>query len=285
MVDTDSESSFNEVDSTPSEIFSPLSAMDISDLQEKLLARVNSLDDEMTASKTSLVIRKSVKDIFHEYSSALNSIACGYIHMASIHNSSRTLEETIRTEIRTASNTILKPIIEDSIDKCLTNTGNFRNYAKAVGNHSANPIMQDRVCVANGPSIPIPSNTNKSIYIGPIADKADSFRDSEATKIAVLNAINPSDVDLKIVNMKFARQNSIRLDVQSANIEKLKSSVTLKEAGLEIKDFGKLRPRLLVRFVPADVSEESFLKSFFEMNTSKASPDSAKIFYVSGTRK
>lgn len=69
----------------------------------------------------------------------------------------------------------------------------------------------------------------------------------------------------------------MRIEVESANLDKLRSSSALKEAGLGVKTEYGLRPRMLVRFVPTEISVEEFAKALLDMNLQGFRDDEARI--------
>lgn len=255
---------------------------DINKIKNKLELNAETLKDELNGSKTSSALKNKVVDLLNEYSEAFNSIAKSYMHSIctlnlreSINDSIR---EAVRTEIRTATRTIINPVIEEVVAKGITTSVNKRSYATCLTQTTAVRENRDNICLPRGPTLCVPNT--KNIYIGPTSENVNSFRDFEAIKATVIKAVNPAQVGLKVINIRRADKNSLRLEVESADITKLKSSEALRKAGLEVKEYRGLRPRMLVRFVPSDTANDDLIKSIISMNMPDAAPDCVKIVYL-----
>lgn len=275
--------SLDPSDSLPDDLDSMTYALnmqvnDIKKLRDKLKNSAAILNEELSNSKTSISIRQQVKDLIHEYSKAFNTVVCSYMHTVCSLNLGESIiekvKETVKTEIRAASRTIINPIIKETVHNSVRD--NNKSYAGCLAHNSALTVNRDKVHLTNGQTLPVPNTRN--IYIGPT--NADTYSDFEATKAAVIRAVVPAEVGLKVINIRRANANNVRLVVESADLEKLKSLDTLKQAGLEIKEDGGLKPRMLVRFVPSNITGDDFIKTLIAMNMPNADPTTAKIIYL-----
>lgn len=75
------------------------------------------------------------------------------------------------------------------------------------------------------------------------------------------------------------RNGAVRIMAKSSEIEKIKTMPALKEAGLNIKQFEKLNPRLIVRGVPVDIDRGSFVRNLVRQNLADAKEDDIKLVY------
>lgn len=186
---------------------------DINRIKIKLELSAETLKEEICCSKTSSAIRNMVNDLVHEYSGAFNSIANSYMHSICTLNLKESLNdsirETVRTEIRTATRSIINPAIEEVVAKSITTSVNNKSYAACLSQTAAVRENRDNICLSRGPTLRVPDTRN--IYIGPTSENANSFRDFEATKAAIIKAVNPADVGLKVINIRRANKNSLRL--------------------------------------------------------------------------
>ncbi|KMQ83525.1 putative 50 kda protein in type i retrotransposable element r1dm, partial [Lasius niger] len=134
----------------------------------------------------------------------------------------------------------------------------------------------DKVRVPRGPSVKIQKTTN--IVIGPTDNAVGKYTSSQDTKDAVLKAIEPCKVGLKVSRLTKIRNNSIRIEAREVDLGKLKTSPSLREAGLEVKDEVKLNPRIIIHNIPAELTEDEIKSQLAKQNEEGTEKD-IKVVY------
>lgn len=100
----------------------------------------------------------------------------------------------------------------------------------------------------------------------PSEEKVSEFTDSSATKAALMKAIKPSD-GFQIVGVKKTGKSGVVLRVTNeTQIKKLENVAAIKSAGLRLEKPKGRRPRILVKDIPATLSDEEFLAAFYRQN-------------------
>jgi hypothetical protein len=99
----------------------------------------------------------------------------------------------------------------------------------------------------------------------PDESRAD-LTSSSATKEALLKVIKPSD-GFQIVGVKKTAKSGVVLRVSNeSQIKKLQSVEAIKSAGLRLEKPKGRRPRLLIKDVPANISDAAFLSALYSQN-------------------
>jgi hypothetical protein len=89
---------------------------------------------------------------------------------------------------------------------------------------------------------------------------------SSATKEALMKAIKPSD-GFQIVGVKKTAKSGVVLRVSNeSQIKKLQSVEAIKSAGLRLEKPKGRRPRLLIKDVPANISDTAFISALYSQN-------------------
>lgn len=71
----------------------------------------------------------------------------------------------------------------------------------------------------------------------------------------------------------------VRIVAKDSEIDKIKNKLALSEAGLEVRQFEKLNPRLVIRGIPADFDRGSFMRSLVNQNLSSGDERDIRIVY------
>ncbi|CAL7940834.1 unnamed protein product [Xylocopa violacea] len=90
--------------------------------------------------------------------------------------------------------------------------------------------------------------------VTPLPESAKKFKSASEVKKVLKESINPTEYDLKVDHLFTLGALSVKIIASSVNLDKIRDSLKLKEAGLMIKVRSKLRPRLVIRNMPSDVS-------------------------------
>lgn len=143
--------------------------------------------------------------------------------------------------------------------------------------------VSQRVSLVNGRSFPVAKCDR--IVIGPKADSKEKFATSSATRDAVRKSINPSQLGLRVKNMRFGKDSSVILETDGKNGDALSSCDALANAGLELKDNAKLRPRIIIHDLPVKLTGDDIVSDLIKLNVSDAKTDDFKVIYLYPARE
>lgn len=132
------------------------------------------------------------------------------------------------------------------------------SYAAVVRRHDT------RVHVSGGPVVDVPSTT--SFFIVPGEGSEKKFASSQATKETVFKVLKPSECALKVNKISMARNNGIRIEAVSPDIEAIKAHPELRKVGLKVTENIKYAPRLIVHGIPVGMSSEQIREAIISQN-------------------
>lgn len=115
----------------------------------------------------------------------------------------------------------------------------------------------------------IPDNSNSMKYTS-----------SQATREAVCKIFRISDCALKVNKITNARNNGIRIEAISLDLEKVRAHSELARAGLKIVENIKMNPRLIVHGVPSHMSTEEIKSELIAQNVDGDRGDELKVMYL-----
>lgn len=147
------------------------------------------------------------------------------------------------------------------------------SYANAV-KHKA-PITANKIALDRGK--PIPISTGTRVVIGPSDNAKAEFTSARDTKEKFLKSVNPVKLRLHTKRINFTGNNSIVLETDKIDVDKLRNCPELKDAGLEIKPETKLNPRIIVHGIPVEYTKEDIAESILELNLPDFTQDDVKI--------
>ncbi|KMQ84819.1 putative 50 kda protein in type i retrotransposable element r1dm [Lasius niger] len=147
-----------------------------------------------------------------------------------------------------------------------------RTYASAVRGEAST------VRVSGGAAYEVPTTT--SFDIVPDGNESIKCTSSQVTRETVCGILKPSDCALKVTRISNIRNNGIRIEAVSPNLEKIKAHQNLARAGFKIVERAKINPRLIIRGVPSHMSDEEVERGLIAQNLSgEQSDDGPKIVY------
>lgn len=248
----------------------PISPGSISTMRSKLLSHDRIFMKFLGNSKDTIPMKTGLQDLHLAYQTAFNSILNGYLQVV----------EQLST-IDSCQSTIIRA--------CAGITSNCGTTMQSVAErivkaHPSPPTFADRlkstpkVLVSRGTKVPVPQTT--TFIVAPLPDKASTFADSEATKKALIDAINPAEVNLRVDRVSRAGGNEVRIEAKSVDLEKLRSLDSLAAAGLFVKEDCKLNPRLLVAGIPIEMTKESIREDFIRQNLGGVENPEVKVVYL-----
>ncbi|KAL6419007.1 hypothetical protein ACFW04_011636 [Cataglyphis niger] len=116
-----------------------------------------------------------------------------------------------------------------------------KSYVSVVG------ASGSEICVSRGPTVEMSDTI--SFLVVPSENKRDKYVSSQVTKDTMCRVLKPTDCDLKVRRISYARDNDVRIEAFSPDIEKIKAHPGLAEAGLTVRENIKLNPWLIIHGV------------------------------------
>lgn len=248
-----------------------LSSADIGALRNRLRAGRTNIKKIMISSKEAKEKRKAVEDALDEHYDAFNSIAEAYIEIVSTMHTINSIKEVVHEEIGRACSRFLKPVKDGGTTTTKQDAPRRVSYADAAGRAA------DRVCVSWGPSVAIRKTVNLIVEL--TEEAAGKYASSQETKDAVLKAVDPCKVGLKVSRITKIRNNAIRIEACEADFDKLASISGLREAGLVVRRDAGLNPRVIVHGVPSSLSTEEIRSQLASQDVNGAEAKDIKVVY------
>ncbi|XP_020294518.1 uncharacterized protein LOC109860075 [Pseudomyrmex gracilis] len=147
------------------------------------------------------------------------------------------------------------------------------SYASVAGNR------KNKICVSGGLMLDAPPSTSTSFLIVP-KEGNSNYDSSKATREALCKALKPSDCALKINKVTFARNNGIKIDAVSPDIDLIKMHPGLVKAGLKVIENVKLNPRLIMYNVPVEMTAEEIVEEIIAQNLADINKIDIKVVYT-----
>ena len=136
-----------------------------------------------------------------------------------------------------------------------------------------------KIHTSQGSSFEVPA-ASTSFTIVPIKDGVARYASSQDTHEAVCKVLRPSECALKIKRITNTRDNGIKIEAVSPDIEKIKTHPHLAEAGLKVVEKLKMNPRLIVYGVPSEMSSEEIRKELIAQNLDNDNDVHLKVVYI-----
>lgn len=242
---------------------------------EKRIMRSSSFSPEVTVNQSvraSLNVNSSFVDFVQEsndYLSRINDIVNEQASRLNIANRSAILDLTQRVTgivslLAIKSSEIETKLVKAERDLLATKLN--------ISNVCTPPVAP--TSYSDALKLKLPAKQNKPVHTRPplpcvVAYPAESRADltsSSATKEALMKAIKPSD-GFQIVGVKKTAKSGVVLRVSNeSQIKKLQSVEAIKSAGLRLEKPKGRRPRILIKDVPANINDTSFLSALYHQN-------------------
>lgn len=130
-------------------------------------------------------------------------------------------------------------------------------YASAIGRKPS-----EKVRIPSGKSVaPRPRST---IYIRPSEGNSE-IKSSADTRAAVTGILKPNELGLKVDRLVLAGRSAVMVQSTSDDLSRLPRE-KLEQAGLTVQPNNKLRPRLAIYGVPAELSAEEVKAALLAQN-------------------
>lgn len=147
-----------------------------------------------------------------------------------------------------------------------------KTFASAVGASAA------EVRVAGSPALR-PANTT-CFTITPDEGSATKFPTALSTREALCRVLRPSECGLRVNRISLARDNGVRIEAFSPDLDKIKAHPGLAKAGLIVKENLKINPRLIVHGIPSDMSAAEIKEELIAQNLSMEPGKDFKVVYI-----
>lgn len=197
------------------------------DLDSKLLR----MKEEML-SDVKIIIKQELRD-------SINS------RMDNIVKSNNTLSDSLNSNIRN--------VLSDEVKEVVTKVQQVvKDSVQPVPKISYASVTGKKVLRQTVKDIPDRSKDIEFIVI-PLPENPKNLRSASEIKKVLKASIKPSDFNLKVIHLLTLNFPAIKLIAESVDLEKLRTSNELKDAGLMIKSKDKLKPRILLKDLPTDI--------------------------------
>lgn len=197
------------------------------------------IDDKLLRMKDNIIsdIKATVqKELYDTVSLRIENIVKSNDKMN--ENIQSNIKNVVSNEVKEAVHEVQK-VVKDSIQSAKP------SYA-SITNKSA-PYLRNREL--------IPRNKQTiEFLISPLPDKIKNFKSASEVKRVLKDFVNPVDYDLKVDHLFTVGMSSVKVIANSVDLDKMRNSLKLKEAGLMIRTRQKLRPRLLIKNLPSNIS-------------------------------
>lgn len=236
----------------------------------KLLSHDRLFMKFLSNSKDTVAVKTNLQDLFLAYQTAFNTMVAGYgqviEQLASIESCQTAVIKACAGITKNCGNTM--QAVAEKIVQTRPTIPTFADSLKSV----------PKVRVSGGPTVSVPNTM--TFIVAPQPDKVADFVDCTSVRNALMKAVKPAEVDLKVDRVSRAGGNEVRIEARSVDLEKLRSLDSLAAAGLLIKDDSKFNPRLLVFGVPIEMNPEAIREDFITQNLDGVDNPEVKVVYL-----
>ncbi|XP_076549241.1 uncharacterized protein LOC143306887 [Osmia lignaria lignaria] len=197
------------------------------------------IDDKLVKMKDNIIndIKATVqKELYETVSLSIENVVKSNDMMK--ENIQSNIKNVVSNEVKEAVHEVQK-VVKDSIQSAKP------SYA-SITNKSAPYLKNREITPRNKQSI--------EFLISPLPEKVKNFKSASEVKRVLKNSVNPVEYDLKVDHLFTVGMSSVKIIANSVDLDKLRNSPKLKEAGLMIRTRQKLRPRLLIKNLPSNIS-------------------------------
>lgn len=139
------------------------------------------------------------------------------------------------------------------------------------------------VAVAGPPAFDnthLPRTNTVEFTIVPMIGFTDKFRTSTDILNKFQATIRPVDYSLRAQRWIRLHIKTVKVIAETVDLEKLQQAEELKRAGLCIEVREKLKPRLIIRGIPADTAPNNLVEMIVAANLPNANPEEVKLVYM-----
>ncbi|XP_011688456.1 PREDICTED: uncharacterized protein LOC105450360 [Wasmannia auropunctata] len=226
----------------------------------------------LLSSKDTLDRRAQIELAFRECKEAFLELSAGYLLLLENRKSASSLSSEVKNFVSNTVSKKLDSLLSRTTDYC-KNCKNSNNGSVSRGSMSqsadkrsyASVVDSDpsRIRMARGHTLNISKSTN--LIITPSAGKTEISSSSD-TRNAVQRILKPSEFDLKVKRISATRNNGVRIEAHSVDLDKIKDSRVLEKAGLTLAQESKINPRVLIHGVPCHMTREDIKSDIIALN-------------------
>jgi len=238
-------------------------------MREKMLVHDKLFMKYIGSSKDTSWMKSSLQDLFIAYQTAFNTFVTGYAQVANLLTSESCRSTIIKTCVG-ISRTCISTIHDAA--RIAQAQASQKTFSEAVKSDS-------RIRVLRGPTMAV-SGSSITFIIAPTPTASFKFADFVSTKSALYKAVNPIDFDLKVKRVTRAGGSEVRVEAESINLDKLRSSGVLAQAGLLVREDHKFNPRLLVLEIPRDMTKDEIRRDLIHQNLDNGENPDIKVVYM-----
>ena len=240
-------------------------------MREKLLRLDEAFNKFIASTSKATVDTKTMLQNWQVgYQTAINSLIVAY---TSVTEQLLTTESCQSAVVRTCTGITRNCIasVKEASERVISAQPVPASYAEKVK-------LAPKVHIPRGPTVQVPKTT--TFIVAPTPEANVDFATSLMTKDALMKAVRPAEVGMKVDRITRAGGNEVRIEASAVDLERLGSLESFKKAGLRIKEDSKFNPRLLVFGVPKDMDKETIRENFIRLNLNGVDDPDAKIIYV-----
>jgi len=249
----------------------PISTEGLTSMREKMLVHDKFFMKYIGSSKDTIAMKSSLQELFIAYQTAFNTLVTGYAQVANLLTSTESCRSTIIKTCAGISRTCVSTV-QDAATKIAQSQSSQKSFSEAVKSDS-------KIRVPRGPTVAV-SGSSTTFIIAPTPTASSKFVDFVSTKSALYKAVNPIDFDLKVKRITRAGGNEIRVEAESVNLDKLRSSESLARTGLSVKEDHKFNPRLLVLGIPREMTKDEIRRDLIHQNLDGEENPDIKVVYL-----
>lgn len=245
----------------------------INTLRAAVEKQCNTITKDLLSNKETADKRSKIETAFRTCRDAFMEVSTILINLIEEKERKGLTIDNIKKTILDVMEEHKKP---DVIVMATDQEGPVRNvapsYAAIVGTSAPT------VNVSRGPSLEVPTTT--SFLIVPNEENATKFASSQATREMIYKVLKPSDCALKINKIALARDNGVRVEANSPDLDRVRSHPALAEAGLKVVENAKSDPRLIIHGIPSDMSIDEIRENIIAQNLNVNEGNELKIVYL-----
>ncbi|XP_070526504.1 uncharacterized protein [Cardiocondyla obscurior] len=265
---------------------SPITDVDLQKMKDDLDSHDYNFASINAVSKESATKKKELELIMAAYRRAINKLTMAYLTMKAERDTTLRIWGMIKTEVQKSNakeeaesikemtkTTIREALTEWQHEETCTTMGPTGSYANAV---KVNKEAQGGATWATKRNME-PRQQTETIEVAPTRENEKDYADATATKQAVLKTIKPDEMGIKIDRLIRGRNKTIKIVAPKGELNKMKQALT--NAGMEIKTFDNMNPRLIIRDIPTTTNKEEAMQCLMKQNLEGVADDEIKMVY------
>jgi len=242
----------------------PLGDSDLVKLKENLALQDMNFAAINSVSKESAIRKKELEQIMAAYRAAVDRLSTAYVQIKAERDTTLRIWEMMRMG---------PPASDGSFEKLFSTMGrHIKEDVCGEINRLAEELHGDKAqrqsyagAVRSPPCPEVGRDASlDTLEIVPGKEMDDQLQDATATYNKVCSVIRPTEIGMRVDRISRGPKKAVRIMAKPIEIEKIRPA--LESAGLEIKQFDKMDPRLRVRDIPPAIERDKFIESLIKQN-------------------